>query len=191
MSTPEIDETIRRAFARKYRDGGALRNAARTTDWPQSAVARRARELGLSHARSEVRWSDAEERLLEQLAFQAPETIQIHLQRRFGVHRTLTAIETKRQRLRLLGNLDGMNLRQLADALGVAKRTVDHWLAAGLIRGILRFPELQPVNRHVWFFPNGEIRRFILAHLEAIDLGRVEKFWFVDLLTNGQASTPR
>jgi len=185
--TPEIDETIRRCFARKYQDGGALASAARETGWTKNAVVQRARELGLSHARNEVRWTDAEERLLEELAHQSPQTIQIHLREKFGVSRTLTSIEAKRQRLGLLSNLDGMNLRQLAEALGVAKKTVDRWLSGGWIRGILRFPELQAVNRHVWFFPNAEIRRFIIEHLVAVDLARVEKYWFVDLLTNGKA----
>src|ERR1019366_7089868 len=111
---------------------------------------------------NEVRWTDDEERLLEELAYQAPQTIQVHLNKRLGTHRTLTSIEAKRQRLGLLKNLDGTNLRQLAEAFGVAQKTVDRWLAGGWIRGILRFPELQAVNRHVWFFPNDEIRRFII-----------------------------
>ncbi len=113
---------------------------------------------------------------------QSPVSIQTKLNRQFGTHRTLTAIEAKRQRMNLLNNLDGMNLRQLAEALGVAKITVHRWLDCGRIRGLVRFPHLQEVGRHMWFFPTPEIRRFILENLECLDLGRVVKHWFVSVV---------
>ncbi len=121
--------------------------------------------------------------MLEEVGFQSPETIQKKLETQFGIHRTLTAIEAKRQRMQITANMDGLNLSQLADALGVTKRTVARWLERRRIRAVLRFPHLQSVNRHVWFFHNAEIRRFILQNLECIDLCRVEKQWFVSILT--------
>lgn len=185
--TEEIDETIREVYA-SSKGAGALRTLQERLGWPSAPIIRRVRELGLSKPRGDgMPWSDAEEALLEQVGYQSVQAIQGHLAKQLGVHRTLSAIQMKLQRGRVRQSLGGMNLAQLADALGVAKKTVDRWLAAGQIRAILRFPELQPVNRHVWFFPNQEIRRFILAHLESIDLCRVEKYWFVDLLTNGKA----
>ncbi|MGB7721074.1 MAG: MarR family winged helix-turn-helix transcriptional regulator [Bryobacteraceae bacterium] len=180
--TDQIDESIRACFSRKYEHVGALRSAAKSTGWSTAAIVRRARELGLSHARNEAEWSTGEEELLETFAFQSPVSIQTKLNRQFGTHRTLTAIEAKRQRMNLLNNLDGMNLRQLAEALGVAKITVHRWLDCGRIRGLVRFPHLQEVGRHMWFFPTPEIRRFILENLECVDLGRVEKHWFVSVV---------
>jgi transcriptional regulator with XRE-family HTH domain len=167
----------------KYERLGALRNAARCTGWSTAVIERRARELGLCHARNDTRWSTEEEELLQDIAFQSPEAIQAKLRHRFGTHRTLTAIEAKRQRMKLLQNLDGMNLRQLAEALGVAQKTVHRWLDSRRIRGILRFPELQAVCRHVWFFPTPEIRRFIFENLDCLDLSRVEKYWFVSVVS--------
>jgi len=181
--TDPVDEMIRACFSRKYERLGSLRNAAKCTGWPATAIVRRARELGLSHARNDTRWSTGEEELLQGFAFQSPEAIQAKLRRQFGTHRTLTAIEAKRQRMNLLHNLDGMNLRQLAEALGVAQKTVHRWLDSARIRGILRLPHLQAVGRHVWFFPTPEIRRFILENLECLDLGRVEKHWFVSIVS--------
>jgi hypothetical protein len=185
--TQEIDEAIREVYGAS-KGAGALKLLQERLGWPSAPIIRRVRELGLSTPRGDgMPWSDAEEALLVEVGYQSVQAIQVHLAKRLGVHRTLSAIQMKLQRGRVRQSLGGMNLAQLADALGVAKKTVDRWLAAGHIRAILRFPELQAVNRHVWFFPNQEIRRFILAHLESIDLCRVEKFWFVDLLTNGKA----
>jgi transcriptional regulator with XRE-family HTH domain len=182
--TPEIDAAIRQAFAAKYEGGGAIEKAKQATGWPTNPVIRRARELGLTKPRGDgLPWTEAEESLLAEYSYQSPQTIQIHLRQRLGIHRTLSSIECKRGRLKLMKNMDGLNLKQLSEALGVAKRTVNRWLAGGWIRGILRFPELQAVNGHVWFFPNDEIRRFVAEHLDSIDLGMVEKYWFVDLLT--------
>jgi transposase len=180
--TEEIDGILKECFAGKYTGRGAIRTAQQRTKWPPQAIVRRARELGLSHPRDTARWSPDEEALLEKIAYQSPRTVQRQLERRLGIHRTLTAIEAKRQRMRLPKNLDGMNLNELAEALGVGNKTIWKWLETGKIRGLLRFPELQSVNRHVWFFPNREIRHFITAHLELIDLARVEKWWFVDML---------
>jgi hypothetical protein len=118
------------------------------------------------------------------VGFQSLTTIQAHLKNRLGSNRTLTAIAAKMTRNAVRQNLGGMNLAQLADALGVAKGTLRQWLNRGLIRAILCSPELQLINRHTWFFPDAEIRRFILTHLEYIDLCRVEKVWFVDILTS-------
>lgn len=187
QSSPAIDEAISQAFGKKYERLGSIRNAMKATGWPQHAVVRRAVELGLTHPRSDIPWTEAEEKLLEKYAYQSLPSIQIHLRRDLGKHRTQSSIATKRGRMALLGNLHGMDLTALADALGVGGATVRRWLEGGAIRAILRFPELQAVGRHVWFFPNEEIRRFILEHVEMIDLTRVEKFWFVDLVANGKA----
>ena len=185
QSSEAVDEILRRCFAAKYERRGACRTAMKETGWTANAVTRRARELGISHVRDLGHWSDAEEKVVEEMAWQSPETIQAHLKRRFGTRRSLSAIICKRTRLKALRSIDGMDMARLAEALGVAKSTLRSWLDKGKIRAILRFPELQAVNRHVWFFPNAEIRAFILAHLDLLDLGRVEKFWFVDLLTGG------
>lgn len=185
--TEAIDEAIRQAFGKKYERLGCIRGAVKATGWPKNAVIMRAVELGLTHPRSDVPWTDAEEQLLEEYAHQSIPSIQIHLKQKLGKRRTQSSIAVKRSRMALLGNLHGMDLSHLATALGMGEVTVRRWLETGEIRAILRFPELQSVGRHVWFFPNEEIRRFILEHLEVIDLARVEKFWFVDLIANGKA----
>ena len=187
QATETIDEAIRQAFGKKYDRLGCIRNAMRATGWPDNAVSRRACELGLTHPRSDVPWTDEEEQVLAEFAHQSIPSIQLHLKQRLGKHRTFSSISVKRTRMGLLKNLHGMDLRHLSEALGFGQVMVRRWLDAGKIRAILRFPELQSVGRHIWFFPNEEIRRFILANIEVIDLARVEKFWFVDLIANGQA----
>jgi TfoX/Sxy family transcriptional regulator of competence genes len=184
--TDAIDEAIRKAFQHKYERRGCVRAAVKATGWPEHAVFRRAVELGLTSAWSEVPWSEPEEELVSELAWQSPAVVQDQIKKRFGKHRTQSSIIAKRNRLKCMKNLDGLTHSGLEEALGVGQRMVDRWLESGKIRGILRFPENQAIGRSVWFFPHWEVRRFIMENLEEIDLARVEKHWFVDLIASGE-----
>jgi hypothetical protein len=37
-----------------------------------------------------------------------------------------------------------------------------------------------------WWITIASVRRFILRYPEEVDLARVEKFWFLDVLTGGK-----
>jgi len=183
--TDAIDEAIKKAFSHKYKGRGAQREAMKATGWPEHAVFRRAVELGLTKAHSDLPWTHEEEEFLRENAWQSPMAVQFHMKKRFGKTRTQSSIMAKRGRLKCMKNLEGLNHRQMEECFGVGQSMVDKWLNSGKIRGILRFPEHQAVGRSVWYFPNWEIRRFILENLEEIDLARVEKFWFVNLVADG------
>jgi hypothetical protein len=71
-----------------------------------------------------------------------------------------------------------------------------HKVLAWIRRGILA-AERRGTNRtqrqggDIWWISDRAVRRFILRYPEEIDLARVEKIWFLDLLTGGKLQTQR
>ena len=90
-------------------------------------------------------------------------------------------------RLRIKRNLDGYSANSLALAFGVDVHKVLTWIRRGLLagsrRGTFRRPEQ---GGDTWWIPKNQVKRFIIRCPEEIDLARVEKFWFLDLITDGK-----
>jgi hypothetical protein len=174
--TPALDEIIREAY-RKQRAGdrGALSKASREIGWPRDAVCKRGAELGVARVK-ELPWSTVEEDVLEQFGHMAPSGIQRQLGRA-GYFRSIGAIQVKLNRNRIKGNLDGYSACKLADALGVDAHKVLLWIRRGLLRATRR------QGGEIFWIPRREVKRFVLRAPEEIDLARVEKIWFLDLLT--------
>lgn len=186
--TDATDESMRRIF-RESKGRGAYRLCVEALGWSLSAVRLRAMELGLARQRgagSARPWTDDEDALLQKFGFQSVDSLRLRLKTDLGAHRSDVAIACRLGYLRVRGDGEGMGVNALASALGVAVRTILRWLERGEIRAIVRYPELQAIGHHRWWFPRAEIRRFVIAHAEAIDLVMVEKTWFIDLLTGGR-----
>jgi hypothetical protein len=186
ISTPEIDEKIRNAYFRQRQgDRGALTALRRDLGWSKSAVVRRGATLCLTRTK-ERPWSYTEEEILEKRGYLRAAAIQQYLARD-GYERSLAAIQVKIVRLRIKRNLDGYSACALAKAFGVDVHKVCTWIKRGLLaahpRGTERSKEQ---GGDMWWIPIAAVRRFILRAPEEIDLARVEKFWFLDLLTNGK-----
>lgn len=196
MMTPQDDDLIRQCFQAKQ---GEVDNVLRqclphhTTD----ALFRRAAELGLVKYRQHTRWTQAEIDMLESVAHRCVRHIQKRLDRVSppGVRRTRCAILGYITKNRVRTNLDGLNHTELADALGVTRDTLHRYREDGLIYG-RRKESQNPIARHntsaakaktfhdhqQWYYTNANIRRFIAQNPAILDLGRVAKEWFIDLL---------
>lgn len=122
-------------------------------------------------------WSQKEDDLLVRFGYQSPKVLQRFLMEQLGARRTLKAVRSRLYVLRIPTNLNGLKIDEMPAAFGVDVKTVRRWLESGAIRAVRR-------RGLDWFFPRREIRRFVLHYLEEIDLGKVEKVWFVDLLVN-------
>lgn len=186
ISTPDIDEKIKSAYFRQRQgDRRALTAVRRDIGWSKSAIVRRGAMLCLTRTK-ERPWSRAEEEILEKRGHLTAPAIQQYLARQ-GYGRSLAAIQVKIVRLRIKRNLDGYSACALAMALGVDVHKVCIWIKRGLLdaqpRGTERGKEQ---GGDAWWIPIPAVRRFILRAPEEIDLARVEKFWFLDLLTNGK-----
>jgi len=184
--TPQTDQQIRDAYSRqRLGDRTALKKVSGMLGWTRSAVCKRGAELGLARIKEKT-WTDLETQLLEQFGHLAPTGIQRKLTGA-GFARSVAAIQVKLNRNRIKANLDGYSASQLADALGVDVRKILRWIQQGFLkaerRGTGRTPQQ---GGDIFWISDRHVRRFVLTFPGEIDLARVEKFWFLNLLTEGK-----
>lgn len=187
--TPEMDEKIRITYREIQPAAGrfpVIKLLAFKLGLPRWKVSRRAREISAYEPRiKEPEWNDNELEILRRNAHKQPEVIQRHL-KKAGYHRSVTGIILKRKRMRMLKNLEGYTAGQLSECFGVDAKTITRWIEKNLLqadrRGTLR-TEIQ--GGDMWWIKEKNIRQFIIENIGLIDIRKVEKFWFVDIIVNG------
>ncbi len=186
IPTQEIDEKIRHAYFRQRSgDRRALSTVRVDIGWSKSAIVRRGAELRVTRAK-ESPWSAREEEILERFGYLTAGGIQQRLARA-GYQRSRAAIQLKLTRMRIKRNLDGYSACTLAGALGVDTHKVCGWIRRGLLHGERRGSERSAEQGgDIWWIPLSAVRKFILRAPEEIDLSRVEKLWFLDVVTGGK-----
>jgi hypothetical protein len=185
--TPENDALIRDAYARSrlHNDRGAITRLAARLGRRVWTVRRRGAQLGLARVK-ERPWSEAELAIIEHYAWQSDRSIVRRL-RAAGFSRTEAAVHLKIQREKLKEGVDGYSQRQLAEALGASPHTLRLWARQGWLRGTRRGTErTDSQGADMLYFSRAVVRSFVMKHPDEIDLWKVEKFWFLDLLTNGR-----
>jgi hypothetical protein len=190
IPTAEIDDIIRETYQSLYHRK-ALRVAAqrilRTSGepWPIWKIKRRAAELGLTTLiRKEPNWSVEEIVVLEQYSWMSLERIRLHLKRRCGTNRTITAICLKRKRLHLTTRIgDGYTANRLAGLFGVDGHKVIRWIKQGWLtahrRGTRR---TEQQGGDSWWITHASAYRFALEYPEEYLLRSVDQLWFLDLI---------
>ncbi len=184
--TAQIDDLIREAYLRlRMGDRSSLKALSGQLGWTRGAVCKRGAELGLARVKERI-WSEREERVLAKFGHLAPSGIQRKLAEA-GFARSVTAIQVKVNRNRIKSNLDGYSACQLADALGVEVKKVLRWIQQGVLKAERRGTDRLPQQGgDIWWISDAGVRRFVLRYPGEIDLARVEKIWFLSLLTNGK-----
>lgn len=184
--TATIDAVIKDAYHRQRQgDRGALKAASLRLGWTRTAVSKRGAELGITRAK-EHPWTSAEDDLLERFGHLVPSGIQRQLAAA-GWSRSIAAIQLRLSRTRIKQNLDGYSACGLADALGVDVHKVLRWIQSGLLRAARRGTARSNVQGgDIWWISRRQVKVFVLRSPEEIDLARVEKIWFLDLLTGGK-----
>jgi len=183
--TEEIDRLIATAYhAYRTGDRSALGRLSRQLRWPRYAVCKRGAELGLARTK-ELPWTLAEEGVLLKFGHLSWTGIQAKLSES-GHKRTVAAIALKAIRLKVKQNLDGYSATSLALGFGVDVHKVLAWIRRGLLqakrRGTARTDEQ---GGDTWWIERHQVRTFVLRYPEEVDLTRVEKFWFLDIITKG------
>jgi hypothetical protein len=182
--TPEIHAQIKAVY-QTGTGNGQVHALAVSLNYPRWKISRYALQMGwIAKQKKEPNWSDRELHILKQNAHRYPETIQRRL-KAAGYTRSVTGIILKRKRERLLKNLDGMSACGLAECLGVDVHFIIRAINAGRLkaepRGTKR-TELQ--GGDIWWIRTRDIRTYILNYLCEIDLRKVDKYWYTDLLTS-------
>lgn len=177
-----IDDRIRRAYANPTNN--SVKDCARAVARPRWWVSKRATALGLIAPRfREPRWTAAEDELLAQHAHKHPKSIQGIL-RRHGFQRSETAITVRRKRLSLSSiDPDTYTSRGLAMMLGIDSHAVTNWINKGWLKAKPRGTDRTAVQGgDMWSIKRRDVRKFIIENTAAVDIRKVDKHWFVDLL---------
>lgn len=185
--TPEIHELIREVY-QSDTGGGQVRDLCLRTGLPAYTVSRYARAQGwLARQPKEPDWRPEELRLLKEYARYAPAGIRKKLLEH-GYRRSETGIVLKRKRLGLLRDLGGVSATRLGNLMGVDSHNITDAIKQGLLRA-----ERRETNRtaaqggDAWFIRPGDIREYIVKNIHDIDIRKVDKYWFVELLTSAPA----
>lgn len=184
-ATEALDALIRRTYEGKP-EKGAIKELARQTGRPRSWLNDRATKLGCVVPRfKEPRWTEAEKHIVHENAHRHPATIQKAL-KGAGYSRTETAITVQRKRLgACTDDPDHYTSRGLGLLFGLDESVVRNWIAAGWLvakrRGTAR---VATQGGDQWWIHRKAVRAFVIENTARVDLRKVDKFWFVELLTS-------
>ncbi len=153
--------------------------------YPRWYIKRKAQEMGLAKCFKMPNWSEKEVQYLhDHFPKQGFGAIQKGLKRiNGGINRSVTAIVLKKKREGINKRSDGYTMRMVEDLLGADHHKIEAWVNKGWLKdgrkGTLRTP-IQGGDMH--HFEANDLRDFVINHYEEIDLRRVEKFYFIQLV---------
>jgi len=183
--TPEIHDLIKEVY-QKVTGNGEVKKLAEKIKFPRWKVSRYAIRQGwLAKTEPSKKWTKEEINILESKAHTLPETISRALREK-GFERSPAAVVAKRKKLRLLRNLPGQNATQLAECLGVSNHTVNNAISKGVLIATRRETKrTETQGGDMYFIKDADIKNYILENIGEIDLRKVDKYWFVDLVSDG------
>lgn len=168
---------------------GAKKNASvkamcATLGWPKYVCYRRAIVLGVAQPRRKAQaWSEDEMRIVEANAHLSVETIQKKLKRAgFARSRDAIGIRIKRFCGGVRSSRIGAGIMTASDVavcLGIDRKTVGCWIE----RGILAAKRTGSGWNDHWEVTEKELKSFIRDNPERIVLAKVDRSWFIELLT--------
>lgn len=183
-SSPQIDEAIRRVYQGTPTDG-AVDHLAMSCARPRWWITRRASRLGFVTPRfKELPWSAEELAIVDELSHRTDITIARALARR-GFKRTATAVAVKLKRLGAdREDPDHYTANGLAPLLGVDPTTISGWIEKGWLSAKRRGTDrVAAQGGDMWWISRKAVRRFVVENAARVDIRKVDKFWFIDLLT--------
>ena len=185
--TPAMDEEIRRAYHLflEYNNRKAISACARKLQLPKWRVTRRGAILGLARVKEPL-WRADEIAVLERWGHLTDGVIHRKL-KAAGFQRSINGIHLKMKRLRIKQNLDGYSACALATAFGVDGHKITYWTNRKMLKATRRGTErTERQGGDTYWITHAAVREFVLAYPDEIDLRKVEKWWFLDLVTNGR-----
>jgi hypothetical protein len=182
--TPEMDKEIHYTYAVNTDSKPRMINLAKKFSVPRWTVYQRALKIGaVTSSHQKKKWEKEEIIILKQYARYGPQTIKKKLQKG-GFKRSIASIVLKRKRMRLLSNLKGMSACLCAEFLGVDLHWVLNYIRQGLLKAeVIRRDREGKTN---YFIREKDLRHFIINNPELIDLRKVEKYYFIELVANGK-----
>lgn len=193
LITTEIHEQIKKLYQARVgmNKRPVIKDYADKIKYPKWKIIRYAQKQGwATRGKKEPHWSKKELEILERSGHRSPEIIRQHL-KNAGFNRTVTGIVVKRKRMRIPSNLQGYSACQVAECFGVDVHSVLRWIRLGWLKANRRGTKRRiHQGGDIYFIRNKWIRDFILEYLPEIDIRKVDKYWFVDLLAGDEECGP-
>jgi len=160
-----------------------LTHLAKKFNIPRWAIYQRALKIeAVTSSHQKKAWTEEEIKILERYAHYEPQTIMKRL-KKAGYERSIASIVLKRKRMRLLSNLKGMSACLCAEFLGVDLHWVLNHISTGSLKAeVIRRDREGKAN---YFIREKDLRKFIIINPDLIDLRKVEKYYFIELVANG------
>ena len=181
--TPEMDKEIHYTYSVNTDGKPRVINLAKKFNMPRWAVYQRALKIGAVNSSHQKKpWSEEEVRTLRKYSRYEPQTIKKKL-KKAGYERSMASIVLKRKRMRFLSNLKGMSAGLCAEFLGVDLHRVLNYINTGSLKAQVRRRDRE--GKSNYFIREKDLRNFIITNPDRIDLRRVEKYYFIELVANG------
>lgn len=187
--SPELDARIREEWATMdARKKGEVARVADVLMVPRWWLSTRAMALGLAIPRvtKEPPWSAAELVLIRKVPLHNPDRCAV-IFREHGFLRTPAAIMNKAKRLSISRRYTKtLTAFKCATILGVDSKSFGKWILKGIVQATKReeSKRLPQQGGVPWEIERAYFRQWVIDNLEMIDIRKVDKFAFVDLLTN-------
>ncbi len=185
-ASEQTDAVIRNVYQR-IQDKNDITNLAKTIGRPRWWVSKRAAKLGLISPRFKApTWSATEIAIIGENGHLSAAAIRRRLLRA-GFKRTETAILVKLKREGVGTGRDADPDHYTAGALsqlfGIDAKGVTAWIIKGWLKAKRRgTARTDQQGGDEWWVHRKDVRRFVIDNAAAVDVRKVEKSWFIDLL---------
>ncbi len=185
-----VTEAIDKKIKAVYENGtgnGELRELADNLKWPRGILYLHAKKMGyvkrayIGH--DWKAWSQEEKDLVEKTGHYSVIQVRRKLQK-LGYNRTDAAIHRMRAITRAVHNRAGMSCNELSICMGLDNRSIRQLIDSGRIKA-KRLIGYEGPTAAYHILPE-DIKRYILDNLPAVDFTKIDKYWLVDLLTEGK-----
>lgn len=172
-SDEKTDALIKEAYASGSR--GAVTELAITLGVERWRISKRAGELGVASVRlKDTEWAPGELRVLEEFGEQGAAAVHRELRKR-GHERSVGSVATMvAQWIATRERDDCWSARAVAEGMGVDPHTVLRWITQGGLKA-------KQVGAQ-WEISRKAMKQWVVTHANAVDLKRVDKYWFIDML---------
>lgn len=163
--------------------GRALQSLCEDLPFPRHAIKAQARALGLGRKLGTAYrpWTEQEvDYLHAHLATSPMSELALKLRR------TKQAVQLKIKKLGITKSSDGYTLRQLEPLLGMDAHKTRRMISTGLLKAARKHTERLAIQGgDAYHVTDAALKAFVIRHPEQVDLRRVDRDWFLDLLTDG------
>ena len=181
----EAHEAIKRVYHQKP-VSNQVNDLAKRLKLPRWKVTKHAVAQGwIAKQRKEPDWTEKETAALQNFARYTPH-VAARKMRELGYNRTVTACVIKKKRMCMAQNLKGQSANAVSQCLGEDV----HFVTKAIKRGdlVAKHRGTARTDRQggdMYYIRDKDLRRFIIENVALIDLRKVDKYWFVDLLAGG------